>query len=170
MPSSLPFMLGWVTHCSIAVKVVIAERLLGCLAAEDTVPKLTPANTPINRAESKLNENWIWILNISEQWRVLDYKLRTDESVLENCRLFSSSSHPVENKGYKLFPSHLLTCECHGLIPGQAMLSLTASLAEVSILIWVAQHPLLLRGAEPWNSLGCLFSCLWWAFIHWRAR
>lgn len=49
-------MLGWVTHCSIAVKV-IPERLLGCLAAEDAVLKLTPANTPINRVESKLSEN-----------------------------------------------------------------------------------------------------------------
>lgn len=82
------------------------------------------------------------------------------ESMLENCSLFSYSSYPVENKGYKLFPSHLLMCEQRGLIPEQAILSLTASVAEVSILIRIAQHPLLLRGAEPWNSLGCLFSCL----------
>lgn len=59
-----------------AVKVAIAERLLGCLAAEDTVLKLTPANTPINRVESKLNERWIWILNMQTfQNSVLDYKL-----------------------------------------------------------------------------------------------
>lgn len=73
-------MLGWGTHRSTAVKVAIAERLLGCLAAEDTVLKLTPANTPVNRAESKLNENRIWILNMqtfqsSGVSIVVDYKL-----------------------------------------------------------------------------------------------
>lgn len=39
--------------------------------------KLTPANTPMNRAESKLNERWIWILNMQTfQNSILDYKLK----------------------------------------------------------------------------------------------